>query len=87
MKNMLLQSGEYPLISSPQLSKELGHAGAMFLQKLHFLINENRKFKQKKNLTTHNNRKWWFHTFEEGCLGKKVFFRIAFNILQSVIFR
>ncbi len=65
MKNMLLQAGEYPLISSPQLSKELGHAGAMFLQKLHFLINENRKFKQKKNLTTHNNRKWWFHTFEE----------------------
>ncbi|MDV2469813.1 hypothetical protein QR674_12565 [Acinetobacter chinensis] len=65
MKGMLLQSGEYPLIASPQLIRELGHAGAMFLQKLHYLINENRKFKQKKNLTMHKNRKWWFHTFEE----------------------
>lgn len=65
MKNILLQNQEYPLIASPQLAKELGTAAATFLQKLHFLISENRKYKQKKNLTVHLNRKWWFHTFEE----------------------
>ncbi|CAM4229904.1 hypothetical protein [Acinetobacter pragensis] len=65
MKNILLQHKEYPLIASPQLAKELGTAAATFLQKLHFLISENRKYKQKKNLTVHLNRKWWFHTFEE----------------------
>lgn len=65
MKNILLQNQEYPLIASPQLVKELGTAAATFLQKLHFLISENRKYKQKKNLTVHLNRKWWFHTFEE----------------------
>lgn len=65
MKNILLQDQEYPLIASPQLAKELGTAAATFLQKLHFLISETRKYKQKKNLTVHQNRKWWFHTFEE----------------------
>lgn len=65
MKNILLSNQEYPLIASPQLAKELGTAAATFLQKLHFLLSENRKFKQKKNLTTYLNRKWWFHTFEE----------------------
>ncbi len=65
MKNILLTNQEYPLIASPQLAKELGTAAATFLQKLHFLLSENRKFKQKKNLTTYLNRKWWFHTFEE----------------------
>ena len=65
MKNILLQHQEYPLIASPQLAKELGTAAATFLQKLHFLISETRKYKQKKNLTVHQNRKWWFHTFEE----------------------
>ena len=65
MKNILLQNQEYPLIASPQLAKELGTAAATFLQKLHFLISETRKYKQKKNLTVHLNRKWWFHTFEE----------------------
>lgn len=65
MKNILLQNQEYPLIASPQLTKELGTAAATFLQKLHFLISETRKYKQKKNLTVHQNRKWWFHTFEE----------------------
>jgi len=65
MKNILLQPQEYPLIASPQLAKELGTTAATFLQKLHFLISETRKYKQKKNLTVHQNRKWWFHTFEE----------------------
>ena len=65
MKNILLQTNEYPLIASPQLAKELGTSAATFLQKLHFLLSENRKFKQKKNLTTYLNRKWWYHTFEE----------------------
>lgn len=65
MKNILLTNQEYPLIASPQLAKDLGTAAATFLQKLHFLLSENRKFKQKKNLTTYLNRKWWFHTFEE----------------------
>lgn len=65
MKNILLTNQEYPLIASPQLAKELGTAAATFLQKLHFLISETRKYKQKMNLTVHQNRKWWFHTFEE----------------------
>ena len=51
MKNVLLQHQEYPLIASPQLAKELGTAAATFLQKLHFLISETRKYKQKRNLT------------------------------------
>lgn len=62
---LLLQPNEYPLIASPELAKVLGITAATFLQKLYFLINENRKFKTKKNLTTHNGRKWWFHTYEE----------------------
>ncbi|WP_336949070.1 hypothetical protein [Acinetobacter junii] len=62
---LLLQHNEYPLIASPELAKVLGITAATFLQKLYFLISENRKFKKKKNLTTHNGRKWWFHTFEE----------------------
>lgn len=62
---ILLQHQEYPLIASPELAKELGITAATFLQKLYFLINENRKFKKKKHLTTHNGLKWWFHTFEE----------------------
>lgn len=62
---LLLQHNEYPLIASPELAKVLGITAATFLQKLYFLINENRKFKSKKNLKTYNGRKWWFHTFEE----------------------
>jgi len=65
MKNILLQNDEYPIIASPLLSKELGLPAATFLQKLYYLLNETRKYKRKKNLTQHNNRKWWFHTYEE----------------------
>lgn len=65
MKNILLQNNEYPIIASPMLSKELGLPAASFLQKLYYLLNETGKYKRKKNLTQHNNRKWWFHTFEE----------------------
>lgn len=62
---LLLQHNEYPLIASPELAKVLGITAATFLQKLYFLINETRKRKTKKNLTTYKGRKWWFHTFEE----------------------
>ena len=65
MKNILLQNNEYPIIASPMLCKELGLPAASFLQKLYYLLNETGKYKRKKNLTQHNNRKWWFHTFEE----------------------
>jgi hypothetical protein len=65
MKNILLQNNEYPIIASPMLSKELGLPAATFLQKLYYLLNETRKYKRKKNLTQHNNRKWWFHTYQE----------------------
>lgn len=65
MKNMLLQNNEYPIIASPMLCKELGLPAATFLQKLYYLLNETRKYKRKKNLTQHNNRKWWFHTYED----------------------
>lgn len=65
MKKVLLQTNEYPIIASPQLAKELGMPAATFLQKLYFLLNDTRKYKNKKNLTQHNNRKWWFHTYEE----------------------
>lgn len=65
MKSILLQHDEYPLIASPLLAKQLGMPAATFLQKLYFLLNETRKYKRKKNLTQHNNRKWWFHTYEE----------------------
>lgn len=63
--SILLQSNEYPIIASPQLVKKLGMPAATFLQKLYFLLNDTRKYKNKKNLTQHSNRKWWFHTFEE----------------------
>lgn len=62
---LLLQHQEYPLIASPELAKVLGITAATFLQKLYFLINETRKTKTKKNLKSHNGRKWWFHTYEE----------------------
>ena len=62
---VLLQSNEYPIIASPQLAKKLGMPAATFLQKLYFLLNDTRKYKNKRNLTQHSNRKWWFHTFEE----------------------
>ncbi|MEN8409715.1 hypothetical protein ABFP33_07055 [Acinetobacter bereziniae] len=65
MKNILLQNNEYPIIASPMLSKELGLPAATFLQKLYYLLNDTRKYKRKKNLTQHNNRKWWFHTYED----------------------
>lgn len=65
MKNILLQNNEYPIIASPMLCKELGLPAASFLQKLYYLLNETGRYKRKKNLTQHNNRKWWFHTFEE----------------------
>ena len=65
MKNILLQNNEYPIIASPMLCKELGLPAASFLQKLYYLLNETGKYKRKKNLTQPNNRKWWFHTFEE----------------------
>ena len=65
MKNILLQNNEYPIIASPMLCKELGLPAASFFQKLYYLLNETGKYKRKKNLTQHNNRKWWFHTFEE----------------------
>ena len=65
MKKVLLQRDEYPIIASPQLAKELGMPAATFLQKLYFLLNDTRKYKNKQNLTQHSNRKWWFHTFEE----------------------
>ena len=65
MKKVLLRANEYPIIASPQLAKELGMPAATFLQKLYFLLNDTRKYKNKKNLTQHSNRKWWFHTFEE----------------------
>ncbi|BAP35571.1 hypothetical protein AS4_06310 [Acinetobacter guillouiae] len=65
MKNILLQNNEYPIIASPMLCKELGLPAATFLQKLYYLLNETRKYKRKKNLTQHNNRKWWFHTYED----------------------
>ncbi|WP_228284353.1 hypothetical protein [Acinetobacter sp. Tr-809] len=47
------------------MAKVLGITAATFLQKLYYLINETRKRKTKKNLTTYKGRKWWFHTFEE----------------------
>lgn len=62
---LLLQHNEYPLIASPEMAKVLGITAATFLQKLYFLINETRKRKTKKNLTTYKGRKWWFHTYEE----------------------
>ncbi|MFH7805665.1 hypothetical protein [Acinetobacter sp. BSP-53] len=62
---VLLQNKEYPIIASPQLAKQLGMPAASFLQKLYFLLNDTRKYKNKKNLTLHSNRKWWFHTYEE----------------------
>ena len=65
MKHILRQNNEYPIISSPMLCKELGLPAASFFQKLYYLLNETGKYKRKKNLTQHNNRKWWFHTFEE----------------------
>lgn len=65
MKNILLQKNEYPIIASPMLCKELGLPAATFLQKLYYLLNESRKYKLKKNLTQHNNRKWWFHTYQD----------------------
>ncbi|ASN71613.1 putative O family protein [Uncultured Caudovirales phage clone 2F_1] len=65
MKKVLLSTNEYPIIASPQLAKELGMPAATFLQKLYFLLNETKKYKNKKNLTQHNNRRWWFHTYEE----------------------
>ena len=65
MKNILLQNNEYPIIASPTLCKELGLPAAAFFQKLYYLLNETGKHKRKRNLTQHNNRKWWFHTYEE----------------------
>lgn len=62
---LLLQHNEYPLIASPEMAKVLGITAATLLQKLYFLINETRKRKTKKNLTTYKGRKWWFHTYEE----------------------
>jgi len=65
MKNILLQNNEYPIIASPMLCNELGLPAATFLQKLYYLLNETRKYNRKKNLTQHNNRKWWFHTYKD----------------------
>lgn len=62
---LLLQHNEYPLIASPEMAKVLGITAATILQKLYFFLNETRKRKTKKNLTTYKGRKWWFHTHEE----------------------
>lgn len=55
----LLGDSEFPLIASPKLSAEIGRVPAIFLQKLHFFLTE-----EKQKLKTHNKRKWWFHSFE-----------------------
>lgn len=62
---ILLGSSEFPVIASPQLINEVGSPGAIFLQKLHFFLNEEKKTKQKEHLKTHNKKKWWFHTYEK----------------------
>lgn len=61
----LLQPNEFPLIASPEIAKVLGITAATLLQKLYYFLNENRKFKIKKKLTTHHGFKWFYHTYEE----------------------
>lgn len=56
---LLLAESEFPQIASPKLTNEIGRAPAVFLQKLHFFLTE-----EKQKLKNHNKRKWWFHSFE-----------------------
>lgn len=64
---VLLKNKEYPLIASPQLTKELGTTAAIFFQKLHYLLLEadKKKYKKPKYFKIINNRKWYYHTFEK----------------------
>lgn len=57
-KNILLISGDYPLIASPTLAKAYGVAAATFLQKLHYCLENN-------EAKVVNGKKYWFHSYEQ----------------------
>lgn len=57
-QNILLISGDYPLIASPTLAKAYGVAAATFLQKLHYCLENN----EAKVL---DGKKYWFHSYEQ----------------------
>lgn len=66
MSQILKTSEEFSIYASPLIAKELGTPAAIFIQKLHYLINNSKNKNGKKSdfLKVHQNRKWWWHTFE-----------------------
>ena len=67
MSKVLTSPNEFALHASPTIAKELGTPAAVFLQKLYFLLNhaKNKNGEPLKYLETHQNRKWYWHTFEK----------------------
>ena len=57
-QNILLISGDYPLIASPTLAKAYGVAAATFLQKLHYCL-------EHSDAQVHKGKKYWFHSYEQ----------------------
>jgi hypothetical protein len=66
MSQILKSSDEYALYASPSIAKELGTPAAVFLQKLYFMLNhaKNKNGETVRYIKVHQNRKWWWHTFE-----------------------
>ena len=67
MSKVLKNPEEFTLHASPTIAKELGTPAAVFLQKLYFLLNhaKNKNGEPLKYLETHQNRKWYWHSFEK----------------------
>lgn len=66
MSQILKSADEYALYASPSIAKELGTPAAVFLQKLYFMLNhaKNKNGETVRYIKVHQNRKWWWHTFE-----------------------
>lgn len=57
-KTKLLVSGDYPLIASPTLAQAYGVPSAMFLQKLHYLL-------QSSDSKCIQQKKYFYHSYEQ----------------------
>ncbi|MFV5593638.1 hypothetical protein [Acinetobacter junii] len=67
MSKILGSPEEFAIHASPAIAKELGTPAAVFLQKLYFLLNhaKNKNGEPLKYIQTHQNRRWWWHSFEK----------------------
>lgn len=64
----LLIPNDYPIIASPQLIKLCGMAGAAFIQKLHYCLNDTKVKKHQ-----HQKKTWWKHSLENWLAALGVF--------------